>query len=511
VIPKELETRILLMWRVEGWPVGTIATQLGVHPDVVERVIASEGRPRPRFLRPTILDPYLPFIEETLRRFPKLRASRLYDMCVTRGYSGCASHFRQRIAELRPRPAAEAYLRLRTLPAEEAQVDWGHFGRLVIGRASRQLMGFVMVLSHSRMIFLRFFLGARMECFLRGHVEAFAAFGGVPRVVLYDNLKSAVVERVGDAIRFHPTLLAMARHYSYQPRPVAPFRGNEKGRVERAIRFVRESFFAARRFKDLADLNAQAREWCAARAANRGWPDDRSRTVREVFEEERERLQPLPETSFPAEEIVEVSVGKTPYVRFEGNDYSVPHTHVRRTLTVAASEELVRILDGLEVVASHARSYDKGKQIEDASHIEALALEKRRARKGRATDRLVHAAPTLARLLEELAGRGENLGAATRAFLELLQRYGAERLERAAREALERGVFDPRSLKLVLERERIDEGRPPVVPVELPPDPRVRGVSVRHHELASYDSLIEKDGQGEDAEGEEGGDGIAQV
>jgi hypothetical protein len=97
-----------------------------------------------------------------------------------------------------------------------------------------------------------------MESFLRGHVGAFTAWGGVPRVLLYDNLKSAVLERRGDAIRFHPSLLAFAGRYRFEPRPVAVARGNEKGRVERAIGYVRTAFFAARRFTDLDDLNAQS-------------------------------------------------------------------------------------------------------------------------------------------------------------------------------------------------------------------------------------------------------------
>ena len=145
------------------------------------------------------------------------------------------------MAGLRPRPAAEAYLRLRTLPGEQAQVDWGHFGHLSIGRARRPLMAFVMVLSHSRMIFLRFFLDARMDSFLRGHVEAFCAFNGCPRVALYDNLKSAVLERVGDAIRFNPELLGLAAHYHFEPRPVAPARGNEKGYVAYCTSLARSS------------------------------------------------------------------------------------------------------------------------------------------------------------------------------------------------------------------------------------------------------------------------------
>lgn len=493
MIAPEIEAEILRLSRAEGWSVGTIARQLGVHHDTVERVLTSDGRPRASFVRPSLIDPYVAFIEETLRRYPTVRASRLYDMCVERGFCGGASQFRARIAKLRPRPAAEAFLRLKTLPGEEAQVDWGHFGRITIGRASWPLMGFVMVLSFSRRIYLRFFLGEKLPSFLRGHAGAFAFFGGVSRVVLYDNLKCAVLERCGDAIRFNPTLLALAKHYSFAPRPVSPARGNEKGRVERAIRFVRESFFAARRFKDLVELNRMAEDWCNTRALDRPWPEDKQRTVREVFEEERLKLIALPATPFPCEELVAVSVGKTPYVRFDGNDYSVPHTRTRRVLSVVASEEVVRILEGIETVASHSRSYDKGKEIEDPAHLAALSESKRRARKQRATDRLSHAAPTIRKLIIELATRGENLGAATARFLKLLERYGAERLERASVEALGKGVFDPRSVELLLERERIEEKRPPIVAVELPDDPRVRALTVRPHDLESYAVLTREE------------------
>ena len=231
-IPPDLEAQILRYYHVEKWRVGTIARQLHVHHGTVARVLAQAGLPRigppPRRSQ---VEPYLPFIHQTLEKFPTLTASRLYAMVHERGYRGSGDHFRHLIACYRPRPAAEAYLRLRSLPGEQGQVDWGHFGHLVIGRARRPLMAFVMVLSYSRQIFLRFFLDARMENFLRGHVGAFTAWNGCPRVLLYDNLKSAVLERQGDAIRFHSTLIAFAAHYRYDPRPVAVARGNEKGRV----------------------------------------------------------------------------------------------------------------------------------------------------------------------------------------------------------------------------------------------------------------------------------------
>src|SRR5450432_2942872 len=257
-------------------------------------------------------------------------------MVRERGYRGGPDYFRHLIARYRPRPPAEAYLRLRSLPGEQAQIDWGHFGHLEIGRARRPLMAFVMVLRYSRQIFLRFFLDARMENFLRGHVAAFEAWQGVPRVLLYDNLKSAVLERRGEAIRFHPTLLGFAGHYRYEPRPVAIGRGNEKGRVERAIRYVRDAFFAARSFTGLDDLNAQAEAWCNGPAADRRCPDEPARSVRDVFTDERARLLALPDNPPPLIEHVAASVGKTPHVRFDLKDYSVPHSHVRRILTVLA-------------------------------------------------------------------------------------------------------------------------------------------------------------------------------
>jgi transposase len=258
----EIEAQILRYHHAERWPIGTIATQLQVHRDGVARVLAQAGLPALSTVRrPCAIDPYLPFILETLTQFPRLRASRLYAMVKDRGYPGRPDHFRHLIAHHRPRPKSEAYLRLRTLPGEQMQIDWGHFGSLTIGRARRPLMGFVAVLSWSRQIFLRFYLGAHMENFLRGHVGAVTAWGGCPRVALYDNLKSAVLERSGSVIRFHPTLLALAGHYHYDPRPVAVARGNEKGRVERAIRYIRDAFFAGRTFQDVDDLNAQADAW----------------------------------------------------------------------------------------------------------------------------------------------------------------------------------------------------------------------------------------------------------
>ncbi len=489
-IPPEFEAKILRYFHVEKWLVGTIARQLGVHHATVDRVLSQAGLPKAeRPHRASLIDPYLPFVLKTLEQYPRLTASRLYAMVRERGYSGGEDHFRHLIAHYRPRAQPEAYLRLKTLPGEQAQVDWGHFGKLTIGKAERTLMAFVMVLSFSRQIFLRFFLDARMSNFLRGHEAAFRAWGGLPRVLLYDNLKSAVLERQGEAIRFHPTLLEFAAHYRFEPRPVAVARGNEKGRVERAIRFIREGFFAARQWRDLDDLNAQAEAWCQGQAADRPCPEDRSLSVREAFAQEKPKLLTLPDTPFPTDEREAVSVGKTPYVRFDRNDYTIPHTHVRRTLTVVASPSEVRILDGAEVIARHARSYDKDKQVEDEAHIAGLTALKRQARHHRGQDRLAHAAPNSRALLTQAGERGDNLGSITAALLRLLDHYGAAELEAAIGEALAREVPHPNAVRLALERRREQRDQAPPVAVALPDDQRVRDLVVRPHKLDDYDQL----------------------
>ncbi len=492
-IAPELRAQILRLFQAERWRVGTISRQLGVHHSTVRRVLDEAGVVNIvhalSTVRPTRADRYLPFMLETLTKFPGLTASRLHAMVCERGYAGGVDHFRHIVARHRPRPAAEAYLRLRTLPGEQAQVDWGHFGHIMVGRAKRPLMAFVMVLSYSRRIFLHFSLNARMDNFLRGHVLAFATWGGVARVLLYDNLKSAVLQRVGNAIRFNPELLAFASHHRFEPRPVAVARGNQKGRVERSIRYIRDNFWPARRFTDVDDLNSQARAWCDGHSASRRWPQDDRFTVGQAFETERASLLALPVHDYPVAERLAVQVGKTPYVRFDLNDYSVPYTAVRRVLTVLAGEKSLRIVDGQEVLASHVRSYDRDQQIEERSHIEDLVERKALASAQRGMSRLCQAAPASQQLLEGAAARGENLGSITMSLLRLVDRYGAAQVQIAILAALERGVPHPNAVRLALETQREARHAPAPVAVQLSAQARLRDGVIHAHCLDSYDQL----------------------
>jgi transposase len=491
-VTAEETASILRLHHVEGWPVGTIGAELGRHHDTVEGVLAHAGLGvQKRSTRPRLVDPFLPFLKETLEKHPRLRASRLWSMAKARGYAGSKSGFRAIVSRLRPRRHAEAYLRRVVLPGQEAQVDWAHFGKLVVGRARRDLWAFVIVLSYSRLRFVRFSLRSAMPSFLRGHVEAFRFFGAVPRTILYDNLKSAVLEREGDAVRFHPTLLGLAGHYRFEPRACAPYRPNEKGRVERAIRDVRDNFFAAREFGSIDVLNAQARAWCEEIARERRVPDARETTCEAAFQEERPTMIALAGDDFPVEERLDARVGKTPYLRFDKNDYSVPHTHVQRHLTVIATDERVRVVDpeaATVVLADHLRSFDRDQRIEVAEHLRALVEEKRRAHQSRGFDRLFSVVPSSRPMMERMAERGGNLGATTSGLLQLLDRVGAELLERAVAEVVAHDQMHLRAIHHVLDRLRHQAGQPPPLSVPVTTDARA-AVHVRPHALSTYDRL----------------------
>lgn len=489
-ISQDIKAKILRYHHVEKWLVGTIASQLGVHHSTVKRVLSETGVNKHQILiQQSMIDPFVPFILEQLKRFPNLTASRLYGMVVERGYPGGEDHFRSLISFYRPKSPAEAYLRLRTLAGEQGQIDWGHFGHLTIGQAKRPLMAFVMVLSYSRKIFLHFFLNARTENFLRGHELAFNYFSGSPRVALYDNLRSAVLDRQGDAVRFNPTLLNFAAHYRFEPRPCAVYRGNEKGRVERAIRYIRDNFFSGRPYSSLDDLNQQARAWCDTTASNRPCPEDKSASVHETFLKEQPYLIALPDNPYPCDEVETVSVGKTPYARFDLNDYSVPHTYVRQSIVVHATLDCVSLLDGTTIIARHVRSYDKARQIECEEHIKTLASRKRAARLQRGQDRLTQTIDCAREFLRAAALRGYPLKSITSQLTSLLDDYGASLLEKAMATALAKKVPHPNSVRIALQTLRDEQQEQPLATFALSKDKRVTEMVVKPHSLNLYDVL----------------------
>jgi transposase len=484
MISPETRAQIRRYFYAEHWTIGTIASELSVHPDAVRNAIEAERFKNARPLRPSVVDPYAGFIRQTLEQHPRLRATRIYQMIRDRGYSGSITQLRRAVSVLRPMNS-EPFLKLSIFAGEQAQVDWAHFGHVMVGRAKRALSCFVMTLSYSRALYLEFFFDQTMENFLRGHVHAFQAWSGQPRVILYDNLKSVVLERRGNQVLFHPRLIELSAHYHFAQRPCQVRAGNQKGRVERAIRYVRDSFWAGRAFTTLAEINRQALVWRDEIAHQRSWPGGDKRTVAAVFADEQCRLLPPALHPFPTDRIEPVRSRKSIYVRFDLNDYSIPPEAVGRQLTLAASDTSVRILDGSVAIANHVRSYDRHQLVLDPAHQEAVLKIKRKAFHSTPSGRLEIAVPESKTLLDPAFAQGESSGAQTAQLMKLLEDYGAAALRRAILEALQHGTPRAASVAFLLRR----QPRSTPLALDLSRHPQAQSLDVRPHALETYDEL----------------------
>ena len=213
------ENEIRRLHDVEKWKRGTIVSSLGVHSDVVERVL-DHGASRPLVLSPraSLVDPYVDFIDETLKLYPRLRATRLFDMIQLRGYEGGVATLRRHVAEVRPVPRGEVYLRTERLIGEQSQIDWAHVGSLAVQGGERPLWVFVLMLAYSRAMWAELVFDLTVESLRRSLVRAARFFDGVTRQWLFDNPKTVVLERHGDAVRYHPGLLEIAGALRVQPR-----------------------------------------------------------------------------------------------------------------------------------------------------------------------------------------------------------------------------------------------------------------------------------------------------
>ena len=490
MIPPEQIAEVRRLYYAEHWKIGTIAAELSLHPDTVRAAVATDTSNRPRAPRPGVTDPYLGFIKETLERYPRLRATRIFEMIRLRGYAASLIQVRRLVSTLRP-PHREAFLLRRTFAGEEGQADWAHFGEVSVGQARRRLSCFVLTLSYSRALALEFFYDQSLENFLSGHVRAFQWFGGVPRIILYDNLRSAVLARRGDAVQLHPRLIEMCAHYHCAARPVGVGKGSEKGRVERSIRYIRESFFAARPFTTLEDFNRQARLWRDQIAHRRRWPGGDGRSVAEVLEEEKPRLLALAVHPLDTDLVVAVSAGKTIYVRFDLNLYSIPPEAVGRTLTLVASDTRVRIFEAARLLATHSRSYDRNQMVVDPVHQDALLALKRKALGATPSGRLLSAAPQIEALLQAAVQRGEPVAGQTTQLTLLLDDYGPEELKAAVAEAIQRGTPRASSVAYILsQRHRLQRYRG-LAPVNLTRRPELEDIHVQPHDPETYDELAQ--------------------
>lgn len=483
-VSPELEAEIHRLHHAEGWPGGTVARQLGIHDDVVRRVLGLAAPPmRPR--RASIVDDYVPFIEETLTQWPTLRSTRIFDMVRDRGFPGAARTVRRHVARLRPRKPREAFLRTSPLIGEQSQIDWAFIGNVDVDGTRRALWMFVIILSWSRAIWAESCFAMDASAVARSLVRASTAFGGVTRQWLFDNPKTIVIERVTeDIVRFHPLLLSTTTALRVQPRLCTPRRANEKGKVERAIRFMRDRALSGWTPTTIDDANQRLRCFCDGVALDRPHPTIINKTVRQCLIEEQERLLALPEHLPPTDEFRSAVVDKTAFVRFDANDYSVPHDLVGKTVTVIASDSVVRVVDVGVEVARHHRSYSRKRVVEDPQHRSNLIARKQAAKNVKRREQLQERFPAFVKLIERWLEEARNVGSCVARCHIIHDLYGDEIFAEAVDDFGARGLIDPGALESLCEQLR-QQRSPRPTPASPPSHPNDRDVTP--HELESYD------------------------
>jgi transposase len=326
----------------QGLGVSAIARRVGIDRKTVRKY-------GPRKPRPRRLEPFEAYLRQRVVAYPSLTGSRLLREIREQGYDGGYTAVTDFLREVRPRLAPPFEVRFETPPGEQAQVDFAQFEVVFADEPGvvRKVWLFSLVLGYSRLIWARFVAHQHLQTVLRCHMAAFTALGGVPREILYDRMKTAVI---GEDAEAHPCADRACRSFPVSPESLPAYRAKTKGKVERPFRYNREDFFLARAFRNLGDLNAQLAHWLATVANPRVHATTR-RVVNEAFAEERLHL--LPAVPFSAVLKLERRVSHEGMVSVGGNLYSVPDATRKRVVEVHSLAEEIRIFGAGRLIAIH--------------------------------------------------------------------------------------------------------------------------------------------------------------
>ncbi|MBO0836645.1 MAG: IS21 family transposase [Actinobacteria bacterium] len=432
----------------QGLTITQIARTLGLNRKTVAKWLAvTRYAPQPRRPRSSILDAFKPRITRLLGTHP-YSAQQVFQRLREEGYGGGITIVRDYVRSIRP-VKLPVYLKLHFEPGECAQVDWGTFGTVAVGNTRRRLSFFVMVLAYSRMMYVEFTVSQTMEHFLGCHQNAFAAFGGVPAKIMVDNLKSAVLQRLaGVAPVFNPRYVDFSDHYGFDITPCNVGCGNEKGRVESGVGYVKKNFLRGLELSEFSAVQAAAQVWLDTIANVRIHGETHRRPV-DMFAEER--LQQLNPNAYDVARPTTVRASSQFRITLDTNRYSVPATYAHRRLTVKAYPDRVCIYFDTELIARHKRSYARHQDIEDPDHARQLVARRARAREQRLMLHFLALSPDAHAYWEGLEQKRFNARQHVRKILALSEVYPPDQLQRAISDGLAFQAFSAEYIANILE------------------------------------------------------------
>jgi len=433
--------------------VAQTARALGLDARTVAKWASAEQfHPRASVPRVSKLDAYKGQIVRWLDTHP-YSAQQIFQRLREAGYDGRITIVKDYVHRIRPRHP-EAFLTLDFAAGECAQVDWGEYGTIAVGSTRRRLSFFLMVLCYSRRMYLAFTVSQKMEFFLACHENAFTAFGGVPSRIMVDNLKSAVLQRlVGAAPVFNPKYLDFSRHWGFEISPCNVRSGNEKGRVENGVGYVKKNLLAGLELADFAAMQPAATLWVDTVADVRMHESTHQRPI-DRFEEERAHLRRLNPAGFDLARVCSVRATNRFRVALDSNHYSVPALYAGQRLTLKAYADRVCIYAADQLIARHPRSMDRHQNIEDPDHERQLLAQRKSAREQRLLVHFLALSPRAQAYLEGLEAKRINVRGHLRKILALAELHGKEAVARALDDGLELQAFSAEYIANILAARR---------------------------------------------------------
>lgn len=428
-----------------------IARQLSLDLRTVRHWIrAGAYQPRKVPARSSKLDPYKPEIVRWLDGHAYTGVQILHRLREA-GYEGGKSVLNEYIAKVRPR-RHKAFLTLSFAPGECAQVDWGEYGSVPVGSTRRRLSFFVMVLCHSRMMYVEFTLQQSMEHFLACHQNAFTFFGAVPATIMVDNLKSAVIVRLtGQAPVFNARYLDFANHHGFTIKACGVGKGNEKGRVENAVGYVKKNFLGGLEIPSFEAVNLAARRWVESVANVRVHATTREKPV-DLFLVEKPAMRSLPPAPY---EVAVTRIARATNrfrVILDTNRYSVPAEYASRRLSLKAYPDRICIYHNRDLIAQHPRSYDRNQDFEHPDHPRELLAQRRAARQQHLLMRFLTLSPKAEAYYRQLGQRRMNPTHHIRQIVALSEIHGPEKIARAIEDAFAFQAFSCEYIANILEQ-----------------------------------------------------------
>ena len=465
-----------------------IAQKLALDVRTVEKWCRQDRyRPRKPARRPSKLDPFKSEILRMLDYYP-YTAVQIFQRIGENGYEGGYTIVKDYVRRVRPK-RQKAFLKLAFAPGQCAQVDWGSWGTVAVGGTVRRLSFFVMVLCYSRLMYVAFTVSQTMEHFLDCHCRAFERFGGATKTVMVDNLKSAVLKRiVGQPPVFNPKYLDFADHYGFDIVACGKAKGNEKGRVESAVGYVKKNFLAGLDIADFAAVNPAAEHWMDT-VANVRLHGETGKRPADMFATEKDCLRPLPQNPYDVATISTVRASRQFRVTVDTNRYSVPAEYAGAQLTLKSYPQRLCIYAKEKLIARHVRSYDRRKDFENPDHVKPLLIQRKKAKDQKLFMRFLTLSDKAEAYYRQMQQRRLNPAHHVRQIVALSEIYGDETVARAIDDALYFNAFSSEYIvNLVQQRKRI-RSQPGALQLTRRQD--LLELSVPQPDLSVYDQAIE--------------------